>query len=158
VICAVCGTENRPGRRFCSQCGHALSVACPSCSATNEPGDRFCGECGMSLDLPPPAEPATRAGPDAERRLVSVLFADLVGFTALSENRDARAVPRGQRTLLDRGDPDREGRVARGAGPGRGADTVLSEARAIFERLKAHPWLERVDRSSSARAVASSGT
>ena len=43
--------------------------------------------------LPPPA-----AAPAAERRLVSVLFADLVGFTTLSESRDAEEV----RELLSR--------------------------------------------------------
>src|SRR5205085_2408487 len=43
---------------------------------------------------PPPAQPA----PAAERRLVSVLFADLVGFTSLSETKDAEEV----RELLSR--------------------------------------------------------
>jgi class 3 adenylate cyclase/predicted ATPase len=56
---------------------------------------RFCMECGTPLDGeassasaigPPPAEPSHLA---AERRLISVLFADLVGFTAASESRDA---------------------------------------------------------------------
>ena len=42
-------------------------------------------------------EPA-RAPPTAERRLVSVLFADLVGFTPLSESRDAEE----RRELLSR--------------------------------------------------------
>jgi class 3 adenylate cyclase/tetratricopeptide (TPR) repeat protein len=100
VICSACGTENRPDRRFCSQCGQALAVVCPSCSAPNEPGDRFCGECGTSLESPaaPAAEPPSRPGPEAERRLVSVLFADLAGFTSLSQNRDAEEV----RDLLSR--------------------------------------------------------
>jgi class 3 adenylate cyclase/predicted ATPase len=100
VICSACGTENRPERLFCSQCGQALALVCPSCSTPNQPGDRFCGGCGTSLEdlLAPSAEPATRAGPEAERRLVSVLFADLVGFTSLSENRDAEEV----RELLSR--------------------------------------------------------
>ena len=46
----------------------------------------------------PTRRPLTRAAPAAERRLVSVLFADLVGFTALSESRDAEEV----RELLSR--------------------------------------------------------
>jgi len=41
--------ENRPGRKFCANCGSALAVACPNCGAANEPGDRFCGECGTAL-------------------------------------------------------------------------------------------------------------
>jgi class 3 adenylate cyclase/tetratricopeptide (TPR) repeat protein len=63
------------------------------------PGERFCGECGsaLSADAPAPAM-AAREAPAAERRLVSVLFADLVGFTTLSETRDAEEV----RELLSR--------------------------------------------------------
>jgi class 3 adenylate cyclase/tetratricopeptide (TPR) repeat protein len=87
MTCASCGAENRGGRKFCSQCGTPLAFRCPSCGAANEPGDAFCGDCGASLEGggPPPA----RAEPAAERRLVSVLFADLVGFTAVSEDRDS---------------------------------------------------------------------
>jgi class 3 adenylate cyclase/tetratricopeptide (TPR) repeat protein len=98
MICSNCGTENRPGRRFCSQCGGPLSVACPSCGAANDPADRFCGQCGTALGTEQ-AEVAPQAlGPVAERRLVSVLFADLVGFTALSDDRDPEEV----RDLLSR--------------------------------------------------------
>jgi class 3 adenylate cyclase/tetratricopeptide (TPR) repeat protein len=59
---------------------------------------RFCGECGNAL-ADEAARPAA-AAPEktAERRLVSVLFADLVGFTPLSESRDAEEV----RELLSR--------------------------------------------------------
>ena len=49
VPCPSCGTENRPDRKFCSNCGSPLAVACPSCGATNLPGERFCGECGSAL-------------------------------------------------------------------------------------------------------------
>ncbi len=63
---------------------------------------KFCGECGSPLaagaGAAAPAGTVTAAAPAAERRLVSVLFADLVGFTALSESRDAEEV----RELLSR--------------------------------------------------------
>src|SRR5262249_8357707 len=57
------------------------------------PGQKFCGECGARLGgVAAAAPPATREAPASERRLVSVLFADLVGFTTLSESRDAEEV------------------------------------------------------------------
>ena len=93
--CPSCGTENREGRKFCAECGSPLAAACPACGAANEPGERFCGECGAALGE---AAPPVARGSGAERRLVSVLFADLVGFTPLSETRDAEEV----RELLSR--------------------------------------------------------
>jgi class 3 adenylate cyclase/tetratricopeptide (TPR) repeat protein len=93
MTCSACGTENRAGRKFCSSCGAPLARACPSCGAANEPDDRFCGECGAALE--PDSQPAAA---QAERRLVSVLFGDLVGFTPLSEDRDPEEV----RELLSR--------------------------------------------------------
>src|SRR5579859_4682737 len=102
VVCSSCGTENSVGRKFCGRCGSALTQACPSCGVANEPGMRFCGECGAPLlpEAMADVEPAAliREASVAERRLVSVLFADLVGFTALSESRDAEEV----RDLLSR--------------------------------------------------------
>ena len=47
MTCARCGTENRDGRKFCSECGARLSSGCPSCGAANELGEKFCGECGV---------------------------------------------------------------------------------------------------------------
>ena len=53
------------------------------------PGANFCAECGAPLTgRSAPPSPATTS----ERRLVSVLFADLVGFTTLSEHRDPEEV------------------------------------------------------------------
>ncbi|MBA2641589.1 MAG: zinc ribbon domain-containing protein, partial [Actinobacteria bacterium] len=88
MTCPGCGTENAAGRKFCRECGAGLALACPSCGTANEPGVRFCGECGAALAAQP-TEAASERAPTAERRLVSVLFADLVGFTAASEDRDA---------------------------------------------------------------------
>ena len=94
--CAQCGFENAAGRKFCGGCGAPLAATCGSCGAANDPGMRFCGECGTAL-VAEAAAPAPVAVA-AERRLVSVLFADLVGFTPLSESRDPEEV----RELLSR--------------------------------------------------------
>ncbi len=100
TVCSSCGTENEPNRKFCGECGVALARACPSCGAANAPAAKFCGECGSALlaDAPRAVGAARAESPAAERRLVSVLFADLVGFTTLSESRDSEDV----RELLTR--------------------------------------------------------
>ncbi|MGH2407685.1 MAG: adenylate/guanylate cyclase domain-containing protein [Candidatus Limnocylindrales bacterium] len=96
MTCSKCGTENKPGRRFCVECGAPLAAACPSCGAPVEAGEKFCGTCGNPLVAAPGAtrvaNAAVPAAPEAERRLVSVLFADLVGFTPFAEERDAEDV------------------------------------------------------------------
>ncbi len=99
--CIACGTENREGSRFCDSCGTPLASACPSCGEANRSDASFCSSCGarLSADGAPAVSPAAAASSSvAERRLVTVLFADLVGFTSLSEDRDPEAV----RGLLDR--------------------------------------------------------
>src|SRR5437868_853884 len=95
-VCPACGTENPPGSSFCGGCGAGLGRVCAACGAANEPGMRFCTHCGSPLE----AQAAATSQPPAtaERRLVSVLFADLVGFTAVSESRD----PEETRELLSR--------------------------------------------------------
>jgi class 3 adenylate cyclase/tetratricopeptide (TPR) repeat protein len=93
MVCGHCGTENAAGRKFCTECGTSLAAACPSCGASIDGTEKFCGECGSPLGgqqpIPAPVAAATTTAPAAERRLVSVLFADLVGFTSASESRDA---------------------------------------------------------------------
>src|SRR5215471_14958792 len=100
-VCGNCGAANPVGQRFCGSCGTALAAVCSSCGATNPAGQRFCGECGSPLTETAPAPVGAAPPVDAavsERRLVSLLFADLVGFTTLSESRDPEAV----RELLSR--------------------------------------------------------
>src|SRR5689334_9944328 len=91
VTCASCGTANDAGRKFCMECGTPLTLSCDACGSANAPGAKFCGECGATLASAAPATGpvALASQPIAERRLVTVLFADLVGFTAASESRDA---------------------------------------------------------------------
>ncbi len=96
MSCTACGVTNDPGRKFCKECGARLSLACPTCGAANAADDKFCGECGSPLvttgaNSPPSPQGGQRDG-DTERRLVSVLFVDLVGFTNFSEGRDAEDV------------------------------------------------------------------
>jgi class 3 adenylate cyclase len=93
VICPSCGAEHPAGKKFCSECGTALSISCSSCGASLAGSEKFCSECGTPTAGGPPRPVAFVAAasthPTAERRLVSVLFADLVGFTTASEGRDA---------------------------------------------------------------------
>ncbi|MFN8161642.1 MAG: adenylate/guanylate cyclase domain-containing protein [Solirubrobacterales bacterium] len=110
VACPSCGTENPERARFCMSCGAGLSASCPHCGAEAPPGARFCIECGGALSAPGAGErPA--AGPDGaaaggegaaesppeERRHVSVLFADLSGYTSVAERMDPEAV----KSMLD---------------------------------------------------------
>jgi class 3 adenylate cyclase/tetratricopeptide (TPR) repeat protein len=101
--CPSCAAPNADTAKFCVECGTALEAHCPACGTAHRPGQRFCAECGAALTPAAVAAPATDApiappGEIAERRLVTVLFADLVGFTTLSERRDAEEV----RELLSR--------------------------------------------------------
>jgi class 3 adenylate cyclase/tetratricopeptide (TPR) repeat protein len=60
-------------------------TACPSCGAENRADARFCDSCGAGI--------ARSAAPAREeRKVVSVLFCDLVGFTADSEEADPEDV------------------------------------------------------------------
>jgi class 3 adenylate cyclase/tetratricopeptide (TPR) repeat protein len=81
--------------RFCVECGSALAQTCTSCGQPVQAGFKFCGQCGAPLagtPAIPRQETAAAAAPGAERRLCSVLFCDLVGFTPLSEARDPEEV------------------------------------------------------------------
>ncbi|MDT4943248.1 MAG: hypothetical protein QOJ34_3337 [Pseudonocardiales bacterium] len=103
LSCPSCGAANPPNGRFCRDCGTSLAAGCPACGAEVEAGQRFCGSCGTPLGGRPapvlqPAELRASAQPVSERRVCSVLFCDLVGFTPLSESRDAEEV----RELLSR--------------------------------------------------------
>jgi class 3 adenylate cyclase/tetratricopeptide (TPR) repeat protein len=105
TACSNCGSANPAGAKFCSECGTPLSLACHDCGAPLAAGAKFCSECGASTGATagaPPAADRTAASstppPVAERRLVSVLFVDLVGFTTLTEGVDAEET----RELLSR--------------------------------------------------------
>jgi class 3 adenylate cyclase/tetratricopeptide (TPR) repeat protein len=92
VNCANCGTANDEGAKFCNECGSPLQAGCPNCGAANKPGAKFCNECGASLGATPARAAPAVSTPVAERRLVTVLFADIAGFTPFAEERDSEEV------------------------------------------------------------------
>jgi len=91
--CPICGTPYQTGQRYCGNCGALLVITCPVCGTENPAHHRFCAVCGSPLSgtSPPPEKEAIRSAPD-ERRWVTVLFADISGFTALSERLDPEDV------------------------------------------------------------------
>src|SRR5213594_2548520 len=108
--CPQCAFESTSGMRFCGRCGAALAARCPHCGAEVPPDFRFCGHCGKGLqEMPAPAvlersvyTPKhladkilhSRSALEGERRQVTVLFADLAGFTSLAEKLDPEEVHR----------------------------------------------------------------
>jgi class 3 adenylate cyclase/tetratricopeptide (TPR) repeat protein len=99
VGCEWCGALLEAGDLFCGDCGAPVG-GCPSCGKPLTPGKRFCRYCGATLfdvaPAPSAAAPTSASQPGhgqaAERRVCSVLFCDVAGFTPLSESRDPEAV------------------------------------------------------------------
>jgi class 3 adenylate cyclase/tetratricopeptide (TPR) repeat protein len=103
VVCPACNAEVADDAKFCTDCGTAVVPRCPACGAPHVAGQKFCAECGTALaaasaTATPPLTESQVAAMAPELRLVSVLFLDLVGYTSLSESRDAEDV----RELLGR--------------------------------------------------------
>ena len=106
--CPTCGTINPAGAKFCSECatslqggaqpggaGAATAAQWAAGSGIDQPDGDARHETDAQATAGSGARAATRAtgtGPIAERRLVSILFADLVGFTPFSEGRDPEEV------------------------------------------------------------------
>ena len=113
--CSECGRENRAGIRFCEECGTRLEQVCPSCRTIVPLDRRFCGNCGWALTpaSPPPTSSlapqaytpkhlaekilTSRSAIEGERKHVTVLFADLRGSLEMVSSRD----PEDARKLLD---------------------------------------------------------
>jgi predicted ATPase/class 3 adenylate cyclase/ribosomal protein L40E len=120
--CLDCQTLNPPDARFCMECGNHLLV-CALCQAVNPPQAKFCIQCGVPLGdrdqhrtSPLPAlgiqagEPAGAPYPQVEqlsapqeRRVVTVMFADIIGSTPLADRldpEDLRAILAGYFNLM----------------------------------------------------------
>jgi adenylate cyclase len=125
MACIGCGFELSPGFAFCPRCGRRQPTPCTACGFSCEADFAFCPRCGATLgpgvaaalpggataragSSPPPlasAQAPPSAGPDArgeaDRRQVTVLFADVSGFTALAERLDPEEVRAFQNALFE---------------------------------------------------------
>lgn len=109
--CNSCQFENPEGMNFCGKCGSSLTVACSSCGHQNPAGSEFCDLCNEKIvytDVVPAY--ANRSALEytprfllekafkykstmiGERKLVSVLFADVADFTTIAEKLDPEDV------------------------------------------------------------------
>jgi class 3 adenylate cyclase/predicted ATPase len=100
--CAHCGADSRENAKFCDGCGAQLALKCPSCGTVNRSSAKFCDSCGTALattsslavaatratDVRLTAEEAVAEEIEGERKVVTALFADLTGSTALLETLD----------------------------------------------------------------------
>ncbi len=119
--CPQCAHENPQGVKFCGECGSRLPSPCPACGVANPPANKFCQECGAPLGTATSPEPialqpkyatphaytpkhlaekilTSRSVLEGERKQVTVLFADVSGFTAMSERLD----PEDVHVIMDR--------------------------------------------------------
>ena len=109
--CPKCGTDNPAQARFCLTCGEKLVEVCPQCGRNLPAGSKFCLECGAKVAIaetpqlggsPALTEAiqrlipkelaerlrASRGQVSTERRLVTILFCDVKGSTAMGETLD----------------------------------------------------------------------
>ncbi len=110
--CPACQFENRHGVSFCEECGAELVIVCPECGGKIPGARKFCGYCGHRLEKSKPSAPTldysrpnsytpphlvekilgNRSAIEGERKLVTVLFADVANYTAFSERLDPEEV------------------------------------------------------------------
>ena len=122
MTCPGCRHDNRATAKFCDNCGEALPRACARCGTPLRAAAKFCDECGQPVEAaaagisPAPASPRAAQAPtgytpkhladriltsrsalEGERKQVTVVFVDCVGFTALS----ARLDPEDLHAIMD---------------------------------------------------------
>ena len=96
--CNKCGNENRDGRKFCGGCGEELTIKCPDCGFSNSAQDKFCGGCANPVYFAQSAKASSQmpgekhSQPSGELRQVTIMFADLAGYTRLSTEKDPEEI------------------------------------------------------------------
>ena len=120
--CVQCGENNPERAKFCIECGIAFVVPCPQCTVPNSRNAKLCTSCGVVLPVTTNKRSFPRAYPvdggqgpltskprlpqstldlvtvhTGERKMVTALFADLKGSTALIEDLD----PEEARAIID---------------------------------------------------------
>lgn len=90
MSCTTCGAQNRGDARFCAGCGESLALVCVSCERPLPSDARFCDGCGAPV-ASADAGLASSGDDDAVRKVLTVLFCDVVGSTSFAEQVDAEA-------------------------------------------------------------------
>lgn len=86
--CWNCQYENSPEAKFCANCGKPQRPPCPECGAEIPEGSRFCPNCGIALAATPSRASEGPVLTAEARKVVTILFADIVSSTALTEKLD----------------------------------------------------------------------
>ena len=166
MICPNCGTENKPGRKFCGRCAAPLELICPSCGAANEPDMSFCGECGTALlarDLEGARATAVRHSQESQGNMIddALGVAAQVGIAAL-EGRVDDAIA-GYREAFDQLAAIHMDWLlallgfefmSLVGGDHPATREAAARSRAIFERVNAQPWLAKLDALTAPRVGA----
>ena len=89
MICVRCGAHVTSNDKFCGDCGTPLPWQCATCNKGNLAEKRFCTDCGAPRGAKAQAiQLFATTEPSVERRLLSVMFVDLVGSTEISQRLD----------------------------------------------------------------------
>ncbi len=118
IACPRCTTANPDNARFCMNCGNPFIQKCPTCGQESPASAKFCWNCGHAFAQAQPAAPPMTASAspepvgdrlerymprelrakldaarsnrsmEGERRIVTILFCDVKGSTAMAEQLD----------------------------------------------------------------------
>lgn len=86
--CFACKADISGDAVRCGRCNVVIATRCPACSAVNQAQAKFCSQCGLNLAASAVLGQERWADRGAERRLLTVMFYDLVGSTDLAAKLD----------------------------------------------------------------------